>query len=85
MPAGAAFPQASGGDSADKWAVIKSRLAPRLREAVDILLLQSSMKRTQLAAAMRMDYGNCAKNVVAVLVRQGWLVDNNGNLSLKEL
>lgn len=68
-----------------KWDAIKQRLAPRMREAVDILLMQGSMKRTQLAAALKMDYSNCTKNVVGVLLRQGWLVDNGGNLSLKEL
>jgi len=73
-------------DSADpKWTAIKQRLAPRLREAVDILLLQGSMKRTQLAAALKMDYSNCTKNVVQVLKAQGWMVENNGHLSLKQL
>jgi hypothetical protein len=72
-------------EATDKWTSIKQRLAPRLREAVDILLLQGSMKRTQLAAALKMDYSNCTKNVVTVLKAQGWLVENNGNLSLKVL
>ena len=69
----------------NKWDAIKVRLAPRLREAVDVLLLQGSMKRTQLAAALKMDYSNCTKNVVQVLKSQGWLVENNGNLSLRVL
>lgn len=68
-----------------KWEAIKARLAPRLREAIDILLVQKSMKRTQLAAALRMDYSNCNKNVIGVLLRQGLLVDNGRDLSLKEL
>jgi hypothetical protein len=72
-------------DSADKWTAIKNRMAPRMREAVDVLLLQGSMKRTQLAAALKMDYSNCNKNVIQILLRQGWMVDNNGNLSLKPL
>ena len=72
-------------DSSKKWDAIKVRLAPRLREAVDVLLLQGSMKRTQLAAALKMDYSNCTKNVVQVLKSQGWLVENNGNLSLRVL
>ena len=72
-------------DGADKWNAIKQRLAPRQREAIEILLLQGSMKRTQLAAAMKMDYSNCTKNVVGILLRQGWLIDNGGNLSLKQL
>jgi hypothetical protein len=72
-------------DSADKWVAIKGRLAPRLREAIDIILLQGSMKRKQLAAAMHLGYDNCATNVVSVLIRQGWLVENNGSLSLKVL
>lgn len=74
-----------GDSSQAKWDAIKQRLAPRMREAVDILLMQGSMKRTQLAAALKMDYSNCTKNVVGILLRQGWIVDNGGNLSLKEL
>lgn len=72
-------------DAGDKWNSIKQRLAPRMRDAVDILLLQGSMKRTQLASALRMDYSNCNKNVIGILIRQGWMIDNNGNLSLKQL
>lgn len=75
----------TGSGSENKWEVIKQRLAPRMREAVDILLMQGSMKRTQLAAALKLDYSNCTKNVVGVLVRQGWIVDNGGNLSLKDI
>jgi hypothetical protein len=74
----------AGGKDA-RWEAIKNRLAPRLREAVDILLLQGPMKRTQLAAALKMDYSNCTKNVIAVLLRQGIMVENNRELSLKEL
>lgn len=88
----AAFQQSLGdepvtysSEGTDKWAAIKQRLAPRLQEAVDILLLQGSLKRTQLASAMKMDYSNCVKNVVQILLRQGLLVDNGGNLSLKKL
>jgi uncharacterized small protein (DUF1192 family) len=83
---------AIGGDTAPepsgqqgKWEVVKQRLAPRLREAVDILLLQGTMRRTQMANALRMDYSNCTKNVIGVLIRQGWIVDNGGSLSLKQL
>lgn len=72
-------------DSSDKWTAIKTRMAPRMREAVDVLLLQGSMKRTQLAAALKMDYSNCTKNVIQILIRQGWVIDNSGNLSLKPL
>jgi hypothetical protein len=72
-------------DSADKWTAIKSRMAPRLRDAIDVLLLQGSMKRTQIASALKMDYSNCTKNVIGVLKAQGWLVENNGSLSLKVL
>lgn len=72
-------------DSADKWIAIKARMAPRLREAIDVLLLQGSMKRTQIASALKMDYANCTKNVIGVLKAQGWLVENNGSLSLKVL
>lgn len=68
-----------------KWDSIKSRLAPRLRECVDLLLVQRKMKRTQIAAALKMDYSNCTKNVIGALLRQGLLEDSNGELSLKEL
>lgn len=72
-------------DSTDKWVAVKLRLPPRQREAIDVLLLQGSMKRVQLASALKMNYTNCATNVIAVLIRQGWLIDNGGNLSLKQL
>lgn len=78
-------PVVASADSTDKWNAIKQRLAPRMREAVDILLLQGSMKRTQLASALKMDYSNCTKNVIGVLIRQGWVIDNGGNLTLKEI
>ena len=72
-------------DNNHKWDAIKQRMPPRHREAVDILLLQGSMKRTEIAAALKMNYTNCATNVIAVMIRQGWMIDNGGNLSLKEL
>ena len=72
-------------DASDKWAAIKARMAPRLREAIDVLLLQGSMKRTQIAAALKMNYSNCTKNVIGVLKAQGWLIENNGSLSLKPM
>jgi hypothetical protein len=72
-------------DAADKWTAIKARMAPRLREAIDVLLLQGSMKRTQIASALKMDYSNCTKNVIGVLKAQGWIVEHGGNLSLKRL
>jgi len=86
-----AFKQAFGDqaivtpDSTDKWTAIKARMAPRLREAIEVLLLQGSMKRTQIASALNMDYSNCTKNVIGVLKAQGWIVENGGNLSLKVL
>lgn len=73
----------SGTDT--RWEAIKSRLGPRLREAIDVLAVQGPMKRTQLASAMRMDYSNCVKNVVGVLKSQGLLAEANGELSLKQL
>ena len=75
--------QAAG--SSDKWEAVKVKLAPRLREAIDLLLLQGTMRRTQIANALKMDYANCSKNVVGVLIRQGWVVDNGGQLSLRQL
>jgi hypothetical protein len=68
-----------------KWDAIKSRLTPRLRECVDLLLIQKRMKRTQIAAALKMDYSNCTKNVIGALLRQGLLQEDGGELSLKEL
>lgn len=68
-----------------KWEAIKKRLPPRQAEAIDIFLAQGALKRTQLAAAMRMDYSNCTKNVIAVLIRQGLLIESGGQLSLKQL
>lgn len=68
-----------------KWEAIKKRLPPRQAEAIDVFLAQGPLKRTQLAAAMRMDYSNCTKNVIAVLVRQGLLIERGGQLSLKEI
>lgn len=78
---------ADGGASrnAGIWDGIKQRLAPRMQEAIDVLLLQKTMKRTQLASALKMDYSNCTKNVISPLIRQGWIVENGGNLSLKQL
>ena len=72
-------------DAGDKWGQIKQRMAPRLREAIDLLLLQGQMKRTQIASALKMDYSNCTKNVIGVLKAQGWIVESNGYLSLKQL
>ena len=74
----------SSNNDADKWTVIKQRLSPRLREAIDLLLLQGQMKRTQLASALKMDYSNCTKNVVGVLKAQGLMIEDNGYLSLKQ-
>lgn len=71
--------------SPDKWQQIKQRLPPRLAQAIDVLLLQGSMSGTQLAAAMRMDRSNCSKNVVQILLRQGLIVRNGRELSLKQL
>lgn len=75
----------SGSPAEDKWQAIKQRLAPRLKECVDILLIQGPMKRTQIASAMRMGYDNCVKNVIQILLRQGLLMESNGNITLKPL
>lgn len=72
-------------DSSNKWDAIKNRMPPRHREAVEMLLLQGSMSRKQLSAALHLGYTNCANNVVQPLLRQGWLVENSGSLSLKQL
>lgn len=73
------------GSGSDRWEQIKRGMPPRLQECIGILQLQGSMKRTQIAAALRMDYSNCTKNVIGVLLRQGWLIENGGQLSLKQL
>lgn len=75
----------SPAENGSKWDSIKARLAPRLREAIDLLQLQGQMKRTQLASALKMDYSNCTKNVVGVLKSQGWIVESGGNISLKQI
>lgn len=72
------------GDNA-KWDAVKAKMPPRHREAIELLLLQGAMRRTQVASALKMDYSNCTKNVTSILLRQGWLVDNGGMLSLKKL
>jgi len=77
--------EASHASSDARWDAIKSRLPRRHAEAVDILLLHGSMNRTQLAAAMKMDYSNCTKNVIGVLMRQGIIVSNGRDLTLKQL
>ena len=68
-----------------KWEAVKRQMTPRLAQAVDLLMLQGSMKRTQIASALNMDYSNCTKNVIGILLRQGWIVENGGELSLKKL
>lgn len=78
-------PVALSDDRSAKWSQIKNRLQPRLRDAIDVLLLQGPMSGTQLAAAMRMDRSNCSKNVVAILLRQGLIVRDGHNLSLKQI
>lgn len=81
----AGFTNATEPQSNAKWDAIKQRLAPRLREAIDILLVQKNLKRTQMASALKMGYNNCTKNVVGVLIRQGLVVESGGYLVLKEL
>ena len=71
-------------DSNSKWDEIKKRMPPRHQEAVDILLL-TRKNRTQLAAAMEMRYNTCATHVIAPLIKQGWVIESAGLLSLKEL
>lgn len=68
-----------------KWETVKRQMPPRLAQAIDLLMLQGRMKRTQIASALKMDYSNCTKNVIGALLRQGWIVENGGELSLKRL
>lgn len=68
-----------------KWEPVKRQMPPRLAQAIDLLMLQGRMKRTQISSALKMDYSNCTKNVIGVLIRQGWVVEHGGELSLKQL
>jgi hypothetical protein len=76
---------ANDGSQQAKWEAVKRQMAPRLAQAIDLLMLQGRMRRTQIASALKMDYSNCSKNVIGILVRQGWVVENGGDLSLKQL
>lgn len=77
--------EAGGSGPAAKWDAIKSKMPPRHRECIDLLLLQGKMRRTQIASALKMDYSNCTKNVIRALLRAGWLVANGNELMLKQL
>lgn len=68
-----------------RWQAIKVRLAPRLQNAIDIFLVQGTMTSSALAAALKTSNSNCSTNVVGPLLRQGLLVRNGRELSLKEL
>lgn len=72
-------------NAGDKWDAVKVRMEPRQQKVIDVLLLQKSMTRRQIASAVQMNYTNCVNNVISVLIRQGWLLDNGGSISLKEL
>jgi len=68
-----------------KWDAVKQRLAPRLRDAVDIFLVRGSMNNSQLAAALHLGRSNCSNNVIGALKRQGLLVKSGNDYSLKQL
>lgn len=68
-----------------KWEAIKARNAGKAAEAIDVLLIHGSMNTNQLSAALKMGYESCRVNVVDKLRRQGLLVKNGRDLSLKEL
>jgi hypothetical protein len=68
-----------------RWDAIKSRLAPRLREAVDVLLVHGRMNTTQLAAALKTSRGNCADNIVQKLKTMGIIIKDGRDYSLKTL
>lgn len=74
-----------GSGLSEKWAAVKPTLAPRMQQAIDLLLLQGSMTRREIAAALRMNYTNCVTNVIGAMLRQGWFVESNGKIQLKEL
>lgn len=79
------IPDISSEPSDGKWEAVKSRLQPSHRKVIDVLLLQGAMTRKQISAAVQMNYTNCVNNVIGPLIRQGWLVDNGRDISLKEL
>jgi hypothetical protein len=68
-----------------RWDAIKSRLSPRLREAVDVLLVHGRMNTTQLAAALKTSRGNCADNIVQKLKTMGIIIKDGRDFSLKTL
>src|ERR1035438_10215818 len=68
-----------------RWDAIKSRLSPRLREAVDVLLVHGRMNTTQLAAALKTSRGNCADNIVQKLKTMGIIIKDGRAFSLKTL
>lgn len=83
--AGGNAPLASVAEAGSKWDLIKQRLAPRLAQAVDVLRAQGPMTNTQLAYALKMNRTNCSNNVSGQLIRQGLVVRNGNELSLKSL
>jgi hypothetical protein len=81
---GGEAPAAAAGASG-KWVAIKSKMPQRHRECIDLLAIAGKMRRGQIAAAMKMDKSNCSKNVIGILLRQGFLVDNNGEIELRQI
>jgi hypothetical protein len=74
---------ASNGDA--RWDAIKRGLAPRLAQAIDVLLTHGAKTNSQLAAAMKMDRTNCNNNVTLKLKQMGLIVKNGNEYSVKGL
>lgn len=67
-----------------KWDTIKKRNAPRIAEAIDILLAHGTMNMSQLAAALHIGRSNCSGNVLPKLRAQG-LITGGREFRLKDL
>jgi hypothetical protein len=68
-----------------RWDAIKSRLPPRLRDAIDVLLVHGVMSVSQLAAALKTSRQNCGDNIVKKLKSMGLIIKEGRELSLKQL
>ena len=76
-------PSSDNGSQSSRWDAIKRGLAPRLAQAIDILLTHGAKTNSQLAAAMKMDRTNCNNNVTLKLKQMGLIVKNGNEYSVK--
>ena len=75
----------SSDGQSSKWDAVKARLQPRQQLVIEVLLLQGNMTRRQIAAALKMNYTNCANNVISPLMRAGWIIDSGNGVCLKTI